>query len=114
MKYLVAVTGATLQAIAKSSVDAENRSTDAAVYNRADEFLSCGMMQANLRWIKFDVPSLPRYIKEFADAVYEYDPATGIRKTKDREIILATEVDARIVMQSDTPWYTRPLQHYKA
>ena len=110
MKYLVAVTGATLTALAQKSVEAEQRASDAAAYNRADEFLSCSMQQAGLRWIKFDIPFLPSYIREFADAVYEFDTATGMRKTKSREAVLETEADARIVMQSVAQWYTRPLQ----
>lgn len=107
MKYLVACTGHAISSMAKASVNAEGRGSDAAAYNRADEFLSCSQQQANLRWIKLDVPSLPRFFREFADAVFEYDPATGIRKTKDREVVLVTEADVVIVAQSDTPWYTR-------
>jgi hypothetical protein len=107
MKYLVGTTGNGITKMAAASVNAEGRGTDAAAYNRADEFLSCSQQQADLRWIKLDVPSLPRFIREFADAVFEYDPAVGMLKTKDREVVLVTDADAVIVAQSDIPWYTR-------
>lgn len=107
MRYLVAVTGQALSTMAHYSVKHEGRNTDAAAYNRTDEFLSCSMQQANLRWIKFDVPSLPTFIREFADAVFEQDSVGHVRKTKDRENFLVTDLDAHIVSQHETQWYTR-------
>jgi hypothetical protein len=113
MKYLVGATGNMISTMAKASVNAENRGSDAAAYNRADEFLSCSMQQAELRWMKFDVPSLPRFIREFADVVYEQHEDGTMHKTKDREAVLVTAADAQIVSISDVPWYTRKFTYHE-